>query len=222
MSETTSPDRNRIGTVIAILIAIVSTVAALGAWRVAVATTNAGDADTEGLLAAVDRENAFTEAYILLYGHLNAYAHAVRHDAVARALKTVEDTTTDTALKARLKQERDGLIYAANTQRYAIPQQYLDRDQKFDQERDVGETIADAALERDTFPEPHFARADAERAQGEWLHIFLVVLALAFVFLTLADAIKHPVRYGLVFLAVFVLAVAVIGGIVVDFVGLPF
>jgi len=212
---------DRVSTLIAVLIAIVSVFAALGAWRVAVATSAAGNADTDGLLAAVDREDAITEAYITLYGHLNAYARAVRHDALANALKSVEDTTSDTNLKARLAQERDGLIYAANTQRFSIPQQYLDRSQNFDQERDVGETIADRSLEKDTFPEPHFARANAARAKAEWLLLLLILLGGAFVLLTLADALKHPLRFLLILMAIVVLGVAVVGGLMVELVGAP-
>lgn len=220
MSEN-SNSYDRVSAFIAVMIAVVSVLAALGAWRVAVATSNAGNADTDGLLATVDREDALTEAYITLYGHLNAYSRAVRHDALAQALKLVQDTTTDTTLKAQLEKERDGLIYAANTQRFAIPQQYLDRNQNFDQERDVGETLASRALEKDTFPEPHFVRANAERAKAEWLLLLLVMLGVAFVLLTLADAIKHPVRFILIVGALAVIVIALVGGALVEALGAP-
>lgn len=220
MSEQ-SHSTDRLSGLIAVMIAIVSVLAALGAWRVAVATSNAGNADTDGLLAAVDREDAITEAYITLYGHLNAYSRAVRDDAVAQALKSIQDSTTDQNLKAQLGQQRDELIYAANTNRFAIPQQYLDRNQNFDQERDVGETLADRALEKDTLPEPHFAKANSERAKAEWLLLMLVLLGVAFVLLTLADAIKNRLRFVFIAGAVVVIGVAVIGAALIETLGAP-
>lgn len=216
-----NPKTDRVNTLIAVLIAIISVVAALGAWRVAVATSKASDADTTGLLAAVDREDSITEAYINLYGHLNAYSRAVAQDAIANALKPVEDSTTDANLKARLAAERDGLIYSANSQRFSIPQQYLDRNQNFDQARDVGETIAGRALEKDTFPEPHFQSANTERAKAEWLLLLLVLLGVAFVLLTLADALRYVIRYLFILLAVLILGVVVVAGVGVELFGAP-
>src|SRR5919202_1464552 len=104
-----SESTDRISTLIAILIAVVSVVGALVAWRVAVASSVAGNADTDGLLAAVDRENAITEAYTTLYGHLAAYARAARNDLLAKSLQAVESKTTDETLKKQLQQLHDCL-----------------------------------------------------------------------------------------------------------------
>ena len=53
---------NRFSNMVAILIALVTTIGAIIAWRVAVASSDAGSADTTGLLVAVDREDATTQA----------------------------------------------------------------------------------------------------------------------------------------------------------------
>ncbi len=213
-NESNSSDR--LGTLVAVLIAVVSVVGALVAWRVAVASSAAGDEDTAGLLAAVDRENAITEAYTTLYGHLTAYSRAKRNDILANALGGVESTTTDENLKKQLEQQRDGLFYAANTARAFVPQQYLDRDQNFDQERDVGETIADRATRRNTYPEPHFQSADAHRGKAEQLLWMLLVLGIAFVLLTLADALASRLRYVMLLAAVLVLLAATFGALFIE------
>jgi len=213
---------DRTSALIAVLIAIISVVAAVGAWRVAVASSAADDADTEGLLAAVDREDSVTGAYITSYGRFSAYARAVGYNALADLLKPIEDSTTDATLKARLTRERDNLIYGANQLRYALPPRYLDRNQVYDVDRDIGEQVADRALERDTFPDPHFDRAIIARDRAEWLLGFLVLLGLAFVLLTLADAIKNPVRYAFIFVAVLLLLFTVTAGAYVELIGPPF
>jgi hypothetical protein len=210
------PASDLVGTFIAVLIALVSVIAAVGAWRVAVATSNASDADTGGLLAAVDREETFSAAHTAAMGRLFAYSRAVANDAIADALEPVETSATDPERQALIKQERDSLTFAASQLRSAIPQQYIDRLQIYDVDRDIGETTASLALDRDTFPEPHFARADDERAKAEWLLLFLIVLGAAFVLLTMADAIKNPLRYVLLALSILCIVVAVMGGIVVE------
>lgn len=216
------PAVDRTSALIAILIAVISVVAAVGAWRVALASSAADDADTEGLLAAVDREDSVTGAYITSYGRYAAYARAVGYSALADLLKPIEDSTTDATLKAQLAHERDNLIYGANQLRFALPQRYLDRDQLYDLDRDIGEQVADRALERDTFPDPHFDRALAARAQSEWLLGLLVLIGLAFVLLTLADAIKNPIRYALIIVAVLLLLFTLASGAYIELVGPPF
>ncbi|HZQ10065.1 MAG TPA: hypothetical protein VFD70_26045 [Anaerolineae bacterium] len=214
--SSSSEKSDRVSNIIAVLIAVVSVFAAIGAWRVAVATSAAGNADADGLLATVDRENALTGANVTVYGRMFAYARAVMDDAIASALQPIADNTTDATLKARLEEERASRIAGANQLRFSIPQQYLDRDQKYDLERDIGETTADLTLERDTFPAPHFEQADYQRGKAQWLLMFVVFLGVAFVLLTLADAFKNALRYVLLALAILVFVLSVFGGILVE------
>ncbi len=211
-----SENSDRVSHLIAVLIAIVSVFAAIGAWRVAVATSAAGNADADGLLATVDRENALTGATMTVYGRMFAYSRAVMNDAIASALQPIADNTSDASLKARLEEERASRIAGANQLRFSIPQQYLDRNQKYDLERDIGETTADLTLERDTFPNPHFELADLYRGKALWLLMFVVFLSVSFVLLTLADAIKNPLRYAFLALAILVFVLSVLGGILVE------
>jgi hypothetical protein len=163
-SSEEKPDR--ISTVIAVLIAVVSVLAAVGAWRVAVASSNAGNADADGLLASVDQQDALTGAYVAVSARLAAFARSAENDAIATALQPIEAAATDSGLKARLEQERTSRIAAAEQLRFAIPPQYITRNNTYDENRDIGETSADLTLQRDTFPEPHFTFADTERAKA--------------------------------------------------------
>jgi hypothetical protein len=117
--------------------------------------------------------------------------------------------------------ERDGLIYAADTARSFVPQQYLNRNNEFDQERDIGETLANRALQHDTYPEPHFKIADDNRAKAEWLLFILVFLGVAFVLLTLADAIKNPLRYLLLLSGISIFFVGTIAALLIEVFGAP-
>ncbi len=211
----------RLSDVIAVLIAVISIVGAMIAWWVAGDSSNAGSADTSGLLASVDSQDALTEAYNTLYGHLTAYSRAMRDDALARTLYSVENATTDANLRQQLALQVDALTFGANALRGLIPQQYLDRNKHLDQQRDVGETLADRELQHDTFPDPHFATADLNRVRSQWLLGILVILGVAFVLLTLADAIKNPVRYFLLLIAILIFLGGAAGATFIQFVGVP-
>jgi hypothetical protein len=195
MSATVPERSDQLRTIIAILIALVSITGAIVACRTAVASSNAGDADVDGVLAVVDRENALIEGHQALFGYLQAYARAARNDALSDALFNAETRVRDAGARTFIGNEADALIYAAGTSRAQIPQTYLDRDRTFDVERAVGEIVADRSLQKDVFPDPHFERADDARAKSQALLGVLVILGVALIALTLADAIHHPVRY---------------------------
>jgi len=176
----------RFSNMVAILIALVTVSGAIVAWRIAVATSEAGSADTTGLLAAVDKEDATTEATIYAIGHQTAYAAFLRDDSLANALYTLGGNFTDAA---------NALEAAANRTLDYIPRAYLDRNLNFKVQRDIGENVAESTVRKDINAQPHFDAADAARARAQWLLFVLLWLGFALLLLTLADAIRNPLRY---------------------------
>ena len=179
---------NRFSNMVAILIALVTTIGAIIAWRVAVASSDAGSADTTGLLVAVDREDATTQATLKAIGHQTAYAAFVHDDSLANALTEVGEqfSVLSDALKA-----------AANRTLDYVPRAYIDRNENLDVQRDLGENLAQETLSKDVNPQPHFASADLARSKAKWLLFVLIWFGVALVLLTTADAIKNPLRYAL-------------------------
>ncbi len=177
---------NRFSNIVAILIALVTTVGAIIAWRVAVASSDAGSADTTGLLVAVDNDDATTQATLLAIGHQTAYAGFVRDDALATALYQAGGHFNALA---------DSLVEAANRSLDYIPRAYIDRKQNFDVQRDLGENLAEKTLAKDVNPQPHFQAADVARSKAQWLLFVLIWFGVALVLLTLADAVQNVLRY---------------------------
>jgi hypothetical protein len=185
MNESESQS-SRYSTFVSILIAIVSLAGAVLAWRVAVASSHAGNADTAGLLAAVDREDATTQATIGAVGHQMAYAAFIRNNSLAQAFYALGKDFTTTAR---------GFEAAANRALEFVPGQYLDRNDKFDAQRDIGEDIANASVNKDIHPADHFKEADQARRKAQFLLLDLSGYGVALVALTLADAIHNRLRY---------------------------
>lgn len=204
---------SRFSSLVSVVIAIVSIAGALIAWRVALASNAAGNADTAGLLATVAREDIETRATILLYGHLTAYAsYAANHtlgdsyDALARG----NPQRTDYAALAGAFRLAEN--YALNL----IPGQYLDRDQKLEQSRDRGETIARESLDTNLDSRSNFAEADKARVRVQFLLINLILLGGALVFLTLADAIRNFMRYLFLLLGLGLFLIGSIGALLIE------
>lgn len=211
-----------LSTAIAILIAFITVVGALIAWRVSQASSVASNADTDGILAEVDGDNAYTGAFISGYAHLTAYAHSVVDTTLARELLAAAPKVTDDKLKTEIENERQRVLSESYADLLSVPQKYLDpRDFGYDVAKEIGETRAERAVERDIFSAPHFAAANAARGKAEWLLVILVVLGGAFVILTIADAIKNQFSYLLFFLALAIVMIGSLSALAIDIFGAP-
>lgn len=179
-------------TFIAVLIAMVTVVGAIIAWRVTVASNNAGGADTLGILAAIEREDVTTRATTTVMGHLTAYSAFIRDNSLAKAfdaLAVANPQRTDFSNFARAFRS------AANYSQDFIPPRYFDRNKELDRQRDLGAHIAEYSINKDVEPQPHFAAADKSRQKARWLLVNLILLGGALVLLTMANASEHPLRH---------------------------
>lgn len=214
MDDSATPS-DRLHTLIAILIALLAVVGAFVSWRVAVISDQANRADGAGLRAITDREDSVTRAQIILAEHLGAYVSYLKNDTLAEAyyvLARDQPTRTDLADYAGVFRS------AANQALDAIPQRYLDREERLMRARDLGAHIAQEARHKDTEPSPHFARADSYRQKVRGLVATIFLLSLAAFMFTTADAIRNPLRYLFLLggIGIFVLAVMIEGFIEIN------
>jgi hypothetical protein len=182
----------RFHTLVTILIALLAVAGAVISWRVAVTLDTANRADGAALRAVTDREDITLRAQIILTEHLIAYASYLKNDALAdvyNALARTNPARTDLADYASV------FRYAANQALDAIPQRYLDREERLMRERDLGAHIAQEARTKDTEAQPHYARADAARQKARVLLVTIFLLSFAAFLLTTADTIRNPLRY---------------------------
>ncbi|MCA1552913.1 MAG: hypothetical protein LC737_00895 [Chloroflexi bacterium] len=200
---------NRFSNMVAVLIALVTVVGAIVAWRVSVALSDAGSADTAGLLAVVDNEDATTHATVYALGHQTAYAAFLRDDRLARALRSLGDQYTTFA---------NSLDQAATRALDYVPRAYLDRDENYNVQRDVGEDVAESTLNKDVNSRAKFDAADASRGKAQWLLLTLIGLGTALLFLTSADAVQNALRYLLLLGGLALFAASALGALVVELV----
>ena len=198
---------SRFSTFVSILLAVVSVLGAILAWRVAVASSNAGSADTRGLLAEVDRADVNLQASITVFGHQAVYVSFLTNKVLGDAFAPfgADYQVVSIAFNSAATRNLD-----------FMPRIYLDRNANFDAARDRGETEADIALNRDTNPDPKYATADSARLKSLWLLGDLIWFSGALIALTLADAIRQPVRYFFLMAGITVLLTGSLAAILVE------
>lgn len=195
-------DHDRFEVLTSILIAVVTICGALTAWRAGVAAIQTGDADFDGISAAIRSQEARIVNSVQAYEHLRAYTDYFRSTELRNSL---ED---DGSLQARREQsELSGI--ALGLQKSFFPSRYLDEEGNFNIERELDELWAESRSQNDLIPDPHFERADTYRDKGSLLIGSLIVFSFSFLFLTIGQAIRNRLRYFFALLG----SAALLGGI---------
>jgi hypothetical protein len=191
-AESESGDRFK--TIVAVLIALVTTLSAVVAWRTALASDTASTADFVGLTASLQAEDTRASDYATMYANYRAYTDYVHHYKLGEAIQEQIDATPEADTPELRHQMNETYALAINDNDF-FPGRYLERDLSYDKQRDLGEAWAEAAMKKDINPEPHFSLADSARSKTSWLVVVIIILSAALWFYTLAQSIDHPLKY---------------------------
>jgi hypothetical protein len=182
---------NRLSTMVALLIAAVSVVGAVVAWRASVSGDGAGDADVAGVRATINLTE--TEALAAVKGYsdyasfIDYYKYRETGNLIEGGAEELANELSEEELEGIAKELAD--TYDLTTaSSLAFPNDFLNRDGTYAIERQKGEYVATVSREKDINPQPSFDEADALRGQTDRLLIALSVLAVALVFYTLLEA----------------------------------
>jgi hypothetical protein len=189
----TKPDRFQ--TAMAIMIALVTLFGAALASRTALVGVQAGDEDFYGLTATLNAEETKAVNTTTLYGNYRAYTAYTRYNELGNLISADLDEVADAQEREALTRQMNAAWSLAVAVNYFFPTRYLNRDGGYDTERELGEAWAEAASQKDLYPEPHFALADSLRAKVSRLLIIIIILTAAVWFFTLAQSLRHVIRY---------------------------
>jgi len=175
----------------AILIGIVTVVAALVAWRASVAGDASGDADYDGLRSVVNMQESTTLGTVEAYAHAQAYANYRRYAESAATLEEqLEETPGNVELQKRLK-ETEVLV---DSKLSMFPNKLIERSKEgggsYNAGREVAQHVASEARTKDTTSEEHFQEAEVARTKTEKLLLGVVILTLSLGCLTLVEALE--------------------------------
>jgi hypothetical protein len=200
---------NRLETLVALLIAVVTVIGAVVAWRASVADDGAGDADFAGLRASLNAEETRALNAVNAYEHYGAYTTYWRYNALGNALADEIEAAPEEAVDV-LDRQRAEAYDLADANQDLFPNRFLNRDGTYSVAREMGEAWADAAREKDLYPDPQYAEADQLRAKSNRLLGSITILGVALVALTLVETVGGRLKLLLVLLGT---ALAIAGAV---------
>ncbi len=192
-------------TIMAFMIAAVTLIGALVAWRIALTTEAATDADFAGMQAVLAAQETQISNDVDLFRHYRAYTQfSVNEDLQAELSSDVASEIAEGS---------------AATSQIFFPRRYLNRDGSYAIERQLGELWAQASQDRDLNANPHFAEADSLRGKASQLTGIFILLTMSLFFYTSAEGIYHErrrLRYTLGSIGTVLLLVTILAALLIE------
>jgi hypothetical protein len=197
-SDAAPPDsKYKIG--ISLAIAVVTLIGALTTWRAATALDAAAEADSNGITAVRDWENAHVEASFIGYRGRQSYADIYLYEVQAQALRLERQQSGISPEQGARFDERilEASQRADSMKAYRAPGDYARPDNPtfYDLQRHIGERLAGNIAGLDVGAQRHFDRADDQRARARGLMALLLILGIALVGFTVAYDAHGLIRY---------------------------
>lgn len=202
---------------VAVLVAVVTVLGATAACLASVAVSSASDADFLGLDASIRAQKADIINHVYAFEHYRAYTDYVRYDEYGRLLYDPNADEETDLRNGALQREAWGV--ASGISSVFFSPRYINPDGQYDLERELQEAWAQDSQNEDLNPTPYFEESDQLRARSSFLTADMIVLAISFWFLTVAQATEKKIKYlwaglGILFALAGILGI-IIGGVLI-------
>jgi len=171
-----------------LMIALVTILSAVTAWRASAASRQAGNADFEGLAASIRAQDALIFNSVGAYEHYRSFTTYFRYNELGNIMYA--DAAADTR-----REQSDLWEMALGLQYSFFNPRYLELDGLYDVQRELDEVLAEASQAQDLNPILHFDRADQFRIKSSYLTGTLIIFAVSFFLFALGQAIQNNLRY---------------------------
>jgi hypothetical protein len=215
MTTASDTSDNRLETFVAVLIALVTVIGAVVAWRASVADDGAGDADFAGLKASLNAEETRALNAVNAFEHYGAYTTYWRYNALGAALEGEVEAADDAAFEA-LDRQRAEAYDLADANQDLFPNRFLNRDGTYSVARETGEAWADAAREKDLYPDPQYAEADKLRTKSNQLLATITLMGLGLVAFTLVETVEGKLKIAFIALGTLLAAAGTITAVMLE------
>ena len=185
----------RFKTFASLMVAVVTVLGAAAVCLASVATNQAGNADFDGLTAAIKAQEATIVSQITAYEHYRAYTAYQRYNEMGSLIYDESLQADPDRVTALGQLQREVWGVAQGLQYDFFPPRYLAPEGGYDLQRELDEQLAEASLREDLFSAPHFLLADTLRRKALLFTVVLIVLAVAFWFFNAAEIIENRAKY---------------------------
>lgn len=215
--DTSGGGGDRFRTFLGVMIAIVTVVGALVAWRSAVAATEAGNADDAGIIAALNAQETNTIGDIIASQNRTSYLDYWRYK------QTIDQMAADGSLDNIPEGELDGVVRQINeasdlatASKQFFESRYLNPDGTYNVAKQRAENLAEESQRKDLNAQQHFDEANQWRDKSLALVAALVLLGISLWLFALGETIEHRVKYVLAAGGMALLLVGAIAAIAIE------
>jgi hypothetical protein len=212
---TESKHSDRLAMLTAIMMTLVSLVAAFVAYQASGRSTYALVADRKGAGAARNIQTTLTLNSSLLTRHYRAYTDY----AVQKMLQSLLAQDPQIAASEDLRRSLTEATNLATADEVFFPSRYLNRDGSYAAQRELAEAWAQADQTLDLDPAPHFAEASQQLAERKRLLSVFLTLPAALLCFNLSQNL-HPerrkLRIGLAVMGATLSVVALVAALLIE------
>jgi hypothetical protein len=186
-------NNDRFKSIMAVIVAVVTVLGAMAACLATVAMSDAADADFAGIDAAIRAQKAEIVNEVNAYEHYRAFTEYTRYLELGNMFYDPNADKKTSVANGTLQREAWGV--ASGIIGVFFKPRYITLDGKYDVQRELAEEWADDSKSADLNPPPHFTESDQLRKRSSFLTADMIVFALSFWFLTLAQTTEKGIKY---------------------------
>jgi hypothetical protein len=194
---------------ISVLIALVTVLGAIAACLASVATSDAGDMDFTGLDTSIRAQKAEIINEVNAYEHYRAYTSYIRYIEMGYLLYDPNADEETDLRNGALQREVWGL--ASGIRSVFFSPRYIQPNGDYDVEQELDEAWAEDSQNEELDAQPYFDKSDRLRRRSSFLTADMIVLAVSFWFLTVAQATEKKIKYLWAALGIFAGLAGILG-----------
>ena len=186
-------ENERFKSTTAVLVAFVTVLGAIVACMATSAASGAANADFDGLNSAIRAQKAEIINEIYAYEHYRAFTDYSRYLELGNLLYDPNATEEVSVANGVVQREVWGV--ASGIKSLFFQSRYITPEGTYDLQRELDEAIAEDAQSEDLNPDPYFAESDRMHRRSSFLTADMIVLAVSFWFLQLAQVTEKRIKY---------------------------
>lgn len=186
-------ENERFKSTTAVLVAFVTVLGAIVACMATSAASSAANADFDGLSAAIRAQKDEIINEIIAYDHYRAFTDYSRYLEYGYLLYDPNDDEQTSIANGATQREVWGV--ASGISSYFFQPRYVTADGIYDLQRELNEAFAQDAQNEELNPDPYFKESDRMHRRSSFLTADMIVLAISFWFLQLAQVTEKNIKY---------------------------
>jgi hypothetical protein len=186
-------ENDRFKSTAAVLVAFVTMLGAIVACMATSAASSAANADFDGLNAAIRSQKAEIINEINAYQHYRAFTSYSRYLELGNLLYDPNADEGTAVANGVIQREVWGI--ASGIKSMFFEPRYLTSDGKYDLQRELDEALAEDSQKEDLNADPYFTESDRMHKRSSFLIADMIVLAVSFWFLQLAQVTEKRIKY---------------------------